>query len=382
MTNIVDDSEQTHFKRVVHSQILTNPGDMIAQYPCPHDIEQFISKKRREISDIIHGKDDRLLVVIGPCSIHNISEAIEYAKKLSIIAKKHVSTLLIVMRVYFEKPRTTVGWKGLIYDPHLDDTNNISDGLQLSRQLLLTINSLQLPCACEFLQPMIVPYVSDLISWAAIGARTTESQIHRELVSGLNIPIGFKNGSNGCVQTAVDACVASGMPHASLSIDHWGNVVSCYTSGNEDVHVVLRGGSVTGPNYSSKHVMETQKRLNASIVTSKIMIDCSHGNSLKDGERQKHVIDDICQQIAGGDQSIMGVMIESNLVGGRQTFLEGKKHLLKYGQSITDSCLSWDVSKMQLQLLADSVADRRKRNHQSNMANTECVSNTNVKQHQ
>ena len=370
MTSTVDASEKTHFKRVVHSQILINPGDMIAQYPCPYDVEQFISKTRQEISDIIHGKDDRLLVVIGPCSVHNPNEAIEYAKQLSLVAQNHVSTLLIVMRVYFEKPRTTVGWKGLVYDPHLDDTNNIDDGLQISRQLLLTINSLQLPCACEFLQPMIVPYISDLISWAAIGARTTESQIHRELVSGLNIPIGFKNGSNGCVQTAVDACVASGTAHASLSIDYSGNVVGCYTSGNEDVHVVLRGGSGTGPNYSSKHIVETQKLLNMSHVKSKIMIDCSHGNSLKDGERQKHVIDDICQQVARGDQSIMGVMIESNLVGGRQTFLEGKKHLLKYGQSITDSCLSWDMSITQLQILADSVVKRRNHNHQSNLVST------------
>jgi len=303
-----------------------------------------------------------LLVVIGPCSIHNIDEAIEYAKKLSVAAKNYESTLLIVMRVYLEKPRTVIGWKGLVYDPHLDGTSDIEHGLQISRQLLLTVNSFQLPCACEFLQPMIVHYISDLVSWVAIGARTTESQIHRELVSGLNIPTGFKNGTTGCVKTAVNACLTSRMSHTSFSINHSGNIVGHHTPGNDDVHVVLRGGTLTGPNYSAEHVRRTEKLLHESQLKSKIMIDCSHGNCMQDGERQKDVINDVCQQVADGDQLVMGVMIESNLNGGRQVFAEGQKHLLQYGKSITDACLGWDISAIQLQHLSDAVVERRKRN--------------------
>jgi 3-deoxy-7-phosphoheptulonate synthase len=362
MTDSLDAKEEISPKKSVRSEILPSPGVLIDKYPCPPNIQQFILKKRQEISDIINGTDDRLLVVIGPCSIHNIEEGIEYAKKLSVVAKNYESTLLIVMRVYLEKPRTALGWKGLVYDPHLDGTSDIDHGLNTSRQLLLTINSFQLPCACEFLQPMIVHYISDLVSWAAIGARTTESQIHRELVSGLNIPIGFKNGTTGCAKTAVNACVTSRMSHASFSINHSGNIVSYYTSGNNDVHVVMRGGTLTGPNYSAEHILRTQKMLNENHVKSKIMVDCSHGNSMSDSERQKDVIYDVCQQVAGGDQSIMGVMIESNLVGGRQAFVEGKKHLLEYGKSITDACLSWDMSVIQLQLLSNSVVERQKRN--------------------
>lgn len=252
MSHLVDidfEEEETHPKRIAYSAMLSSPTAMLERLKCPLNIKRFILKKRHEISNIIHGKDDRLLTIIGPCSIHNIDEAIEYAEKLSIMAKKYESTLLIVMRVYLEKPRTTIGWKGLIYDPHLDGTNDINYGLKISRQLLIDINSLQLPCACEFLQPLITPYISDLISWAAIGARTTESRIHRELVSGLNMPIGFKNGTSGCVQMAVDACVASQKEHTLFSINHLGNVVCHHTEGNNDVHVILRGVSVTGPNY-------------------------------------------------------------------------------------------------------------------------------------
>jgi len=364
MMDTLDVKGDTLPKKLVRSHILTSPGVLINQYPCPLNVQQFISQKRQEISNIVNGIDDRLLVVIGPCSIHNIDEGIEYAKKLSVAAKSYESTLLIVMRVYLEKPRTTVGWKGLIYDPHLDGTSDIDQGLQISRQLLLTINNLQLPCATELLQPMLVHYISDLVSWAAIGARTTESQIHRELVSGLDIPIGFKNGTTGCVKTAVNACLASQMSHTSFSINHSGNIVGYYTPGNDDVHVVLRGGTSTGPNYTADHILRTQKLLNESQVKSKIMIDCSHGNCMQDGERQKDVIQDVCQQVTRGDQSIMGVMIESNLIGGRQAFVEGKKHLLQYGKSITDSCLGWDTSAIQLQLLSDSVVERRKRNYE------------------
>jgi len=236
--------------------------------------------------------------------------------------------------------------------------------LKISRQLLIDINSLELPCACEFLQPLITPYISDLISWAAIGARTTESQIHRELVSGLNMPIGFKNGTTGCVQTAVDACVASQNQHTSLSINHLGNIVCHHTSGNNDVHLILRGGSVTGPNYSSDHIIRTQKLLDKSHIKTKIMIDCSHGNSMKNYEHQIDVINDICQQMSDGNQTIMGVMIESNLVSGNKKFVEKKKHLLQYGKSIRDSCIGWDTTVTQLQILSDYVLIRRKLNHQ------------------
>lgn len=362
MTDTLDIKEETRSKQSARSQLLINPSVLLSQHPCPANIEKFISQKRQEISNIIHGNDDRLLVIIGPCSIHNIDEGIEYARQLSAMAKIYESTLMIVMRVYLEKPRTIGGWKGLIYDPHLDGTSDIDHGLQISRQLLLTVNNLELPCACEFLQPMIVHYIADLVSWAAIGARTTESQIHRELVSGLNIPTGFKNGTTGCVKTAVNACLTSQMSHASFSINHSGNIVGYHTPGNNDVHVVLRGGSLTGPNYSAEHILHAQKLLNESHVKGKIMVDCSHGNCMQDGERQKDVVNDICQQVAQGNQSIMGVMIESNLVGGRQPFVEGKKHLLHRGKSITDSCLSWEMSVKQLQLLSNAVLERRAHN--------------------
>ena len=362
MTNTLAVKEETSLKRSVRSELLSSPNVLISRYPSPPNIEQFVSQKREEIANIIHGIDDRLLVVIGPCSIHNIDEGIEYAKKLSTMAKIYKSTLLIVMRVYLEKPRTIVGWKGLIYDPHLDGTSDIDHGLQISRQLLTSINNLGLSCACEFLQPLIVHYIADLVSWVAIGARTTESQIHRELVSGLNIPTGFKNGTTGLVKTAVDACVTSQTSHASFSINHSGNIVSYRTVGNKDVHVVLRGGSLTGPNYSAEHVLHTQKLLDERNVKSKIMIDCSHGNCMQDGERQADVVSDVCQQVAHGDQSIMGVMIESNIIAGRQTFVEGNKHLLHYGKSITDSCLSWETSVIQLQLLSSAVMERRAHN--------------------
>lgn len=364
MTDTLNVKEEIHSKKLARSQVLPSSGVLISEYPCTSILQQFISQKREEISNIMHGTDDRLLVVIGPCSIHNIDEGLDYAKKLSVAAKSYESTLLIVMRVYLEKPRSIAGWKGLIYDPHLDGTSDIDHGLRLARQLLITVNNLELPCACEFLQPMIVHYISDLVSWAAIGARTTESQIHRELVSGLDVPVGFKNGTTGCVKTAVNACVSSRMSHASFSINQSGKIVGSYTSGNDDVHVVLRGGSLTGPNYSAEHIRLAQKLLSESQLKSRIMIDCSHGNSMQDCERQKDVIGDVCQQVADGDQSIMGVMIESNLIGGRQVFVEGKKHLLQYGQSITDSCISWDVTVTQLQILSEAVLQRRKRNNE------------------
>jgi 3-deoxy-7-phosphoheptulonate synthase len=371
MTDILDIKEETNAIKSSRSEILISPTDLLNQYPCLPNVEQFIAQKRKEISDIVNGTSDRLLVVIGPCSIHNIDEGMEYAKRLSIAAKNYESTLMIVMRVYLEKPRTIVGWKGLIYDPHLDGTNDINSGLEISRKLLLAVNSLGLSCATELLQPMLIHYVADLISWAAIGARTTESQIHRELVSGLNMPVGFKNGTTGCVKMAVNACLSSQMSHASFSINNSGNIVAYHTPGNNDVHVVLRGGTLTGPNYSAEHMLRTQQLLNESKLKCKIMVDCSHGNCMQDGERQKAVINDVCEQVACGDVSIMGVMVESNLVDGRQVFVEGKKHLLDYGKSITDACIGWDATVLQLKNLSDAVVKRRKFNYELQPYKTE-----------
>jgi len=357
----VNTNEQINEKKEERLQMLTSPDAFIRDYPCSIELQRFVTEKRKLISDVVNGIDDRLLVVIGPCSIHNIEEGLEYANKLSEIGKTLESTLVIVMRVYLEKPRTTVGWKGLIYDPFLDGSCDIDKGLQVSRQLLLTINQMGLPCATELLQPMLVHYIADLVSWSAIGARTTESQIHRELVSGLQMAVGFKNGTTGCIKAAVNACVSSQMAQPSFSIDQSGKLIAFHTNGNPDVHVVLRGGTLSGPNYSQEHIRLTQKLLNESRLKSRIMVDCSHGNSLQDCERQIEVIGDICQQVSDGDQSIMGVMIESNLCGGRQVFVEGKKHLLKYGTSITDTCISWDDTHAQLLRLSQAVLQRRLR---------------------
>ncbi|CAF0896945.1 unnamed protein product [Didymodactylos carnosus] len=356
-----DDLKSDYLKRVRHSTALKSPGVLMKELPCSLSIEQFILGKRQEISNIIHGRnDDRLLVIIGPCSIHNVDEALVYAARLSEQAKLYESTLLIVMRVYFEKPRTTYGWKGLINDPLLDGTNDINLGLKMARQLLLDINRLQLPCSCEFLHPILSHYIADLICWAAIGARTTESQLHRELVSGLPMAVGFKNGTTGNMQIAVDACVASKTGHTYLSPNPYGKIICNGTTGNEDVHVVLRGGSATGPNYSQKHVSDAKHLLERHNIDTQLMIDCSHGNSLKLYENQVPVIQDVCQQIASStERTIMGVMIESNLECGNQLLIEGEKDRLTYGQSVTDSCIGWPQTLTVLQLLSDTVQNRR-----------------------
>jgi 3-deoxy-7-phosphoheptulonate synthase len=307
------------------------------------------------------GKDDRLLVVIGPCSIHDPAAAVEYARRLKAQREKHADTLEIVMRVYFEKPRTTVGWKGLINDPYLDETFRIDEGLRMARQLLIEINRLGLPAGSEFLDVISPQYLGDLISWGAIGARTTESQVHRELASGLSAPIGFKNGTDGNIKIATDAIQAAAGGHHFLSVHKNGQVAIVQTNGNKDCHVILRGGKT--PNYDALSVADACKDLEKAKLPQTLMVDCSHANSSKQFEKQLDVARDIGNQIACGSNNVFGVMVESHLLAGAQKFTPGKddSSKLEYGQSITDACLGWDDSLAALELLSQAVQVRRTR---------------------
>jgi 3-deoxy-7-phosphoheptulonate synthase len=307
------------------------------------------------LHNILHGEDDRLMVVIGPCSIHDTKAAMEYAQRLVKERVRFKGELEIIMRVYFEKPRTTVGWKGLINDPYLDNSFRINDGLRIARELLMNINELGLPAGTEFLDVISPQYVADLISWGAIGARTTESQVHRELASGLSCPVGFKNGTDGNIKIAVDAIKAASQPHHFLSVTKGGHSAIVSTNGNEDCHVILRGGKA--PNYDAASVDAASKDLTASGLTALLMIDASHANSSKKPENQVPVCADIATQIAAGDDRIVGVMVESHLVAGRQDLVAGKS--LTYGQSITDGCIDWDSSLQVLEGLAAAVKTRR-----------------------
>jgi 3-deoxy-7-phosphoheptulonate synthase len=307
------------------------------------------------LHNILHGEDDRLMVVIGPCSIHDTKAAMEYAQRLVKERVRFKAELEIIMRVYFEKPRTTVGWKGLINDPYLDNSFRINDGLRIARELLMNINELGLPAGTEFLDVISPQYVADLISWGAIGARTTESQVHRELASGLSCPVGFKNGTDGNIKIAVDAIKAASQPHHFLSVTKGGHSAIVSTNGNEDCHVILRGGKA--PNYDAASVDAASKDLTASGLTALLMIDASHANSSKKPENQVPVCADIATQIAAGDDRIVGVMVESHLVAGRQDLVAGKS--LTYGQSITDGCIDWDSSLQVLEGLAAAVKTRR-----------------------
>jgi 3-deoxy-7-phosphoheptulonate synthase len=314
-----------------------------------------ISKTRKKIRDIIHGKDDRLLVIIGPCSIHDPRAALEYCQRLVTERQRFAGELEIVMRVYFEKPRTTVGWKGLINDPYLDESYRIEEGLRLARQVLMEINRLGMPAGSEFLDVISPQYIADLISWGAIGARTTESQVHRELASGLSAPIGFKNGTDGNIKIAADAIKAASQPHHFLSVTKGGHSAIVSTNGNEDCHIILRGGKA--PNYDAASVEEAAKALASNGLSQKLMIDSSHANSSKKPENQVPVCADIAAQVAGGDDRIIGVMVESHLVAGRQDLVAGKE--LTYGQSITDGCIDWESSLTVLEGLAAAVRQRR-----------------------
>ena len=332
------------------------PNDVISEYPITPPVSELVFKSRQNISDIIHGRDDRLVVVVGPCSIHDPKAAIEYAKKLKNLESSLSSELKIVMRVYFEKPRTTVGWKGLINDPNLDDSYDVNKGLREARKILLNINEIGLPAATEYLDIITPQYISDLISWGAIGARTTESQVHRELASGLSCPVGFKNSTNGSIQVAIDAIGSASQPHIFLSITKEGKSAIFNSSGNKDCHVILRGGKI--PNFESKFIKETSSILAKSGNPTSLMVDMSHGNSQKQFKKQLLVNKDIADQIASGERSIFGVMIESHLVEGNQSI--GPKESLTYGQSITDACVSWEDTEIMLKLLSSAVKSRRK----------------------
>ena len=353
-------TSQTDDQRIKEVTPLPPSEHLIRFFPIAGTaIETLIGDTRRAVRRIMDGSDDRLLVVIGPCSIHDPAAALDYARRLKALRTQFADTLEVVMRVYFEKPRTTVGWKGLINDPYLDESFRIHEGLRIARQLLVDINRLGVPAGSEFLDTISPQYIGDLISWGAIGARTTESQVHRELASGLSAPIGFKNGTDGNLKIATDAIQAAAGPHHFLSVHKNGQVAIVQTNGNPDCHVILRGGKA--PNYDAASVAAACAELKAAKLPCQLMIDCSHANSSKQHQRQIAVAGDVAAQIAGGDRCIFGVMVESHLVAGAQKFSPGKDDpaALAYGQSITDACIAWDDSVGVLQTLSQAVKARR-----------------------
>ena len=356
----VEKTSQTDDERIKDITVLPPPEHLIRFFPIRGTaVESLITRTRQNIHNIIQGTDDRLLVVIGPCSIHDPAAALEYARRLVEQRKKYEGTLEIVMRVYFEKPRTTVGWKGLINDPYLDESFRIDEGLRMARQLLIEINRMGLPAGSEFLDVISPQYIADLISWGAIGARTTESQVHRELASGISAPIGFKNGTDGNIRIATDAIQAAARGHHFLSVHKNGQVAVVQTNGNPDCHVILRGGKA--PNYDAISVAAACKDLEAARLPATLMVDCSHANSSKQHEKQVEVARDIAGQVASGSRQVFGLMVESHLNPGAQKFTPGKDDAsaLEYGKSITDACLSWGDSLTVLDELATAVQARR-----------------------
>ena len=343
--------------RIREMKELTPPSHLIREFACGEKAEQTAAGARVALHQILHGQDDRLMVVIGPCSIHDTRAAMEYARRLVGERERFKGELEIVMRVYFEKPRTTVGWKGLINDPYMDNSFRINDGLRMARELLRDINELGLPAGTEYLDVISPQYIADLISWGAIGARTTESQVHRELASGLSCPVGFKNGTDGNIKIAVEAIKAASQPHHFLSVTKGGHSAIVSTNGNEDCHIILRGGKT--PNYDAASVDQACQQIGAQGLAARLMIDASHANSSKKPENQIPVCADIAAQVAGGDSRIVGVMVESHLVAGRQDLVPGKD--LVYGQSVTDGCIDWDSSVAVLEGLAQAVRARRAR---------------------
>ncbi|MBL8372213.1 MAG: 3-deoxy-7-phosphoheptulonate synthase [Burkholderiaceae bacterium] len=355
-----DRTSETDDQRIQDITVLPPPEHLIRFFPIRGTaVEKLIGDTRRHIQKIMAGKDDRLLVVIGPCSIHDPAAALEYARRLKPLRDRYADTLEVVMRVYFEKPRTTVGWKGLINDPYLDESCRIDEGLRIARQLLIEINRLGLPAGSEFLDVISPQYIGDLIAWGAIGARTTESQVHRELASGLSAPIGFKNGTDGNIKIATDAIQAAARGHHFLSVHKNGQVAIVRTNGNKDCHVILRGGKST--NYDAASVAAACKELEATRLRPSLMVDCSHANSSKQHERQLEVARDIAGQLSAGSHQVFGVMIESHIRAGAQKFTPGKDEVsaLEYGKSITDACLGWEDSETALQILAAGVKARR-----------------------
>jgi 3-deoxy-7-phosphoheptulonate synthase len=341
--------------RIREIKELSPPSHVLREFPVADSVTATVASARAAIHHILHGADDRLLVVVGPCSIHDPAAARDYAARLAAERERLSDRLEIVMRVYFEKPRTTVGWKGLINDPGLDNSFEINRGLRLARELLIDINALGLPAGCEFLDMITPQYIADVVAWGAIGARTTESQVHRELASGLSCPVGFKNGTDGNLRIALDAIGAASQPHHFLSVTKAGHSAIVSTNGNEDCHIILRGGSE--PNYAAAHIEAACAQSERQNVPCRLMVDASHGNSRKDPANQAEVVRDVASQVVAGERRIFGVMIESHLIAGRQDLVEGRE--LTYGQSITDGCAGWDDTVAMLDVLAGAVERRR-----------------------
>ena len=355
-------TSKTDDERIRNVTTLPPPEHLIRFFPIRGTaVEALVAETRERVRRIMRGQDDRMLVIIGPCSIHDPAAALEYARRLLQARKDYAASLEIIMRVYFEKPRTTFGWKGLINDPYFDESYRIDEGLRIARQLLIDINRLGVPAGSEFLDVISPQYIGDLIAWGAIGARTTESQVHRELASGISAPIGFKNGTDGNIRIATDAIQAAGRPHHFLSVHKNGQVAIVETAGNRDCHVILRGGKAT--NYDAASVARACAELEAAKLPASLMVDCSHANSAKQARRQLDVARDVAEQVASGSRSIFGVMVESHLNEGNQPFTPGKDDpsKLAYGLSITDACLAWDDSVQLLDVLADAVVRRRAR---------------------
>jgi 3-deoxy-7-phosphoheptulonate synthase len=348
-------THRTDDLRIREIKELAPPSHLLREFSCSDQAADVVESARQALHRILHGMDDRLIVVIGPCSIHDPKAAREYAGRLLAERRRHAADLEVVMRVYFEKPRTTVGWKGLINDPALDGSYDINRGLRIARELLLDLNEMGVPAGCEYLDMITPQYIADLVAWGAIGARTTESQVHRELASGLSCPVGFKNGTDGNVKIAVDAIKAAQQPHHFLSVTKGGHSAIVSTAGNEDCHVILRGGKA--PNYDAASVAAAAAELAKAGLAQRLMIDASHANSQKNPQNQLGVCENIGAQLAGGEERIVGVMVESHLVGGRQDLEPGCP--LTYGQSITDGCLNWEDSTVLLDKLAASVRTRR-----------------------
>lgn len=350
--NIVFNQDSLHNVNICDEKVLLTPKGLKQEFPLPEHLRKQIEKSRKVISDIIHKRDKRQLIVIGPCSIHDPVSALEYARKLKVLADKVSDKLYIVMRVYFEKPRTTVGWKGLINDPNLNGTFDVEKGLRIARKLLLDLAELGLPLATEALDPISPQYLADLFSWSAIGARTTESQTHREMASGLSMVVGFKNGTDGNLGVAINAMQASAMGHSFIGINQQGQVTVLHTKGNPDGHVILRGGK--SPNFEAQYVQECEQALRKEGLPEAIMIDCSHGNSNKDYRRQPLVAENVLQQLVAGNQSIIGLMIESHLFAGNQSS-EQPFEQMQYGVSITDACIDWQTTETLLTDFAETL---------------------------
>jgi 3-deoxy-7-phosphoheptulonate synthase len=344
---------------VLDSSPLITPNQLKLDLPLTERAAELVRTAREEVREVLSGANGRTLVIVGPCSTHDPAALLDYAGRLLRLRERYKDDLLIVMRVYFEKPRTTVGWKGLINDPHLNGTCDVAAGVREARKVLMDVAELGMPAATEMLDPILPRYLSDLVTWAAIGARTTESQTHREMASGLSMPVGYKNGTDGSLAVAINALVAAAQPHSFLGIDADGRVAIVRTTGNPDGHVVLRGGN-GGPNYSKEHVEAAVSALRKARVCSRVLIDCSHDNSGKSHLRQSQVVEEVARQIKSGQSDILGVMIESNIVAGRQTLRPGAlRESLVYGQSITDACIDFDTTERVLDVVADAARANR-----------------------